>query len=217
VGCGRVGFEVVSVDAGGDVFDAGALDAGPSIDAAVDVDADRGDAALDGGLPDAGPPDGGPRPMFGPPTLVAELNTALGEVDLTLTGDELEIFFITRAVPGIWTATRPSLSSPWSAARQFTELLGEGDGDPEVSTDGLRMRFTSTRPGGAGSSDLWESTRPDRDSAWATSTPLVIAGSIPAIDDLFEQGNQLPRVRPLCVVVAFQRADRPSARLSVLP
>jgi Tol biopolymer transport system component len=35
------------------------------------------------------------------------------------------------------------------------------------------MRFTSTRPGGAGSSDLWESTRPDRDGAWATPTPLT--------------------------------------------
>ncbi len=47
--------------------------------------------------------------------------------------------------------------------------------NPQISADGLTLYFSSTRPGGAGGNDIWQSTRATRSSPWmppANVTPL---------------------------------------------
>jgi Tol biopolymer transport system component len=53
------------------------------------------------------------------------------------------------------------------------------DDDPDLSPDLLEIYFTSDRAGGAGSCDIWTSTRPDLASAWAVpqSVPVINSGA----------------------------------------
>jgi hypothetical protein len=41
------------------------------------------------------------------------------------------------------------------------------DSNPRLSFDGLTLYFTSDRPGGQGSLDLWVTTRPSKDAPWS--------------------------------------------------
>jgi len=57
-----------------------------------------------------------------------------------------------------WVTTRASRSSPWSApVHPGPELNTAGDeAKADFSADGGTLLFMSTRPGGAGSLDIWE-------------------------------------------------------------
>ena len=51
------------------------------------------------------------------------------------------------------------------------------DSDPSISTDGLRLFFSSNRPGGGyGNWDIWVVTRTDADGDW--STPVNLGRSV---------------------------------------
>jgi hypothetical protein len=96
---------------------------------------------------------------FGPPTIVAELNTAANDQMPNVSRDGLEIVFASDLgnTPGmfdIWTATRASTSDSWSSP---TKLGGEvntaaSETRPSLSGDGRRLHF-----GRLG--DIWVSTR----------------------------------------------------------
>lgn len=61
---------------------------------------------------------------------------------------------------------------------QLVEALSDpdhSDNDPSLTADLLEVVFASRRPGGAGSQDLWTSTRASLDAEWAPPTPLTIA------------------------------------------
>ena len=71
----------------------------------------------------------------------------------------------------IWRSTRADRQSPWETPTPVVELnTVNGDLSPGISLDGLTL--FSARSGGAGL-DLWQTTRPDRGSAWGT--PVRIA------------------------------------------
>ena len=46
------------------------------------------------------------------------------------------------------------------------------DGVPSISADGLELYFSSGRPGGYGSLDIWVTTRPTKDDPWGTPVNL---------------------------------------------
>jgi hypothetical protein len=102
---------------------------------------------------------------FNTPVLVAELNTAANEFGPSLTADGLRIYFTTDRPGGlgstdIWTATRPNWSSPFGTATPVTELNSTAaDRDTRVSPDNLVFFFSSGRPGGVGTDDLWMASR----------------------------------------------------------
>ncbi len=104
---------------------------------------------------------------FGPPTVVAGLNSAANEQRPNVRErDGLEIFFDSNRAPGLggpdlWTSTRASLSDPWSAPVNLGPVVNSSatDARPSLSWDGTALYFHSNRPGGSGGVDLWVTTR----------------------------------------------------------
>ena len=124
---------------------------------------------------DLGPP---PSQPFGAPVLIAELNSPDGDDDPTLTADELEIVFeSTRGGSSrLWHSVRATTAASWPAPTPITELDGWLANTPELSRDGLRLRFSTN-------GDVFLTTRFDRASAWEAP---VIAADITTAD--FESG-----------------------------
>jgi Tol biopolymer transport system component len=73
-----------------------------------------------------------------------------------------DIYVSTRTAEGEW-----SIVTPVSALN--TPAI---DKQPAISRDGLQLIFSSTRPGGLGSGDLWISTRDTVNEGWGTPVNL---------------------------------------------
>ena len=116
---------------------------------------------------------------FGEPQVIAALAApGYDDDDPTVTGDRLELYFDSDRPGGagmgdIYVSTRPSPSSPWGAPSLVAGInSGSRETTPEVSRDGLRLHFSSARPGGLGGLDIYMCTRPNRSSPW--STPVAV-------------------------------------------
>lgn len=127
-----------------------------------------------------------PDETFGPAVLAAELSSAADDRGPALRRDGLEIFFTSNR-PGsllnlqlkpsydIWTATRPSISDPWSTPVNLDPSGGLGintgkhEGGPSLSFDATTLYFQAAqRSGNLGVGcpnaatcffDIWVSTR----------------------------------------------------------
>jgi len=113
-----------------------------------------------------------PTTMFGAPIALSTLNSIDSDDDPTLTDDQLEIIFQSGrgGQNRLWHSIRASTIDPWPAPTPITELDGIATNTPELSRDGLRLRFAL--PGIAGPEDLYEVSRPDRASPWGNLKPL---------------------------------------------
>jgi hypothetical protein len=105
---------------------------------------------------------------FGPGTPVAELNDlpAYSDFGPAVRRDGLEIIFTSTRPLGLgssdlWTAMRGTTSAPWSAPVNLAILNSpQADfGKTTFSFDGTAFYFSSSRPGGFGSNDLYVTTR----------------------------------------------------------
>ncbi len=104
---------------------------------------------------------------FGPPSLVAGLNTPSDDARPNVRErDGLEIFFDSTRTGGVggvdlWTSTRESVSDPWSAPTNLGPVVNSTvtDQRPSLSWDGTALYFQSNRSGGSGGMDLWVTTR----------------------------------------------------------
>lgn len=131
----------------------------------------------------------GAPPRFAPPTLVAELSDPAIDEDPTLTGDLLELFFMsTRAGDrDIWTSRRATADAPWDPPTRVAELDSPAsDWAPAVSLDGLRIWFATDRDD-VGRGQLWRATRASRAAGWDPPAPVaeLASGSVdfaPAVD-----------------------------------
>ena len=85
------------------------------------------------------------------PVPVAGLRDDTDDIqDPALTGDELEIYFVspTGGVNDIWSSRRTSATGAWGPSALVTELASTGnDEDPDLSDDGLTIHFASDRAG----------------------------------------------------------------------
>jgi hypothetical protein len=96
--------------------------------------------------------------------LSREINTARGESPGTLSADGLAFFFDREhgndwQTFDMWVSQRDTLSSPWKPAVVLPEpvnVSGANDGFAWLSPDGTSLYFSSDRPGGYGSFDLWQ-------------------------------------------------------------
>jgi hypothetical protein len=103
---------------------------------------------------------------FEPAFPVQELNTPLIDERPNVRRDGLEIFFDSNR-PGsagstdLWVATRVTTADPWSAPVNLGPAINTASAEtrPSLSFDGFTLYFGSNRPGGAGSSDIYVSTR----------------------------------------------------------
>lgn len=103
---------------------------------------------------------------YSPPVPVAELSSPNSDY-AAVRKDGLEVILSSDRPGGLggggdlWTSTRASTSDPWAVPVLLTVLSSpdwEG-GHMSFSFDGRAFYFTSTRPGGFGSRDLYVATR----------------------------------------------------------
>lgn len=116
-----------------------------------------------------------------PVNLGAPVNSPDGEMNATLSADELSLYFVSTRVGGlggadIWVSRRTSPDSPWETPVN----LGPGvnspglEAAPSLSIDGHLLFFSSARPGGHGSNDIYVARRADKndDLGWGPATSL---------------------------------------------
>ena len=101
--------------------------------------------------------------QYGLAELVAELSTASIEGQPNLRRDGLEIFFFSNRQGNndIYSATRASVTDPWSTPTNLGPTVNSSASEtrPSLSWDGTTLYFGSNRPGGEGDSDHYVTTR----------------------------------------------------------
>ena len=116
-----------------------------------------------------------------PVNLGAPVNSAANEMNAALSPDELSLYFVSTRGGGlggadIWVSRRASLDGPWGDPVNLGPgVNGPGlDAAPVVSLDGHLLSFSSDRPGGHGSNDIYVAHRTDKsdDLAWGPAVNL---------------------------------------------
>ena len=127
-----------------------------------------------------------------PVSLGAPPNTAAaGELCPSTSPDGKSLFFFSDRPDGqggndLWVSHRKSRKDQWGEPRN----LGPGVNTPYddsaawLSPDGYELFFTSDRPGGAGSLDLWITRRYNRDDDFAWQTPINLGPVNSASNDM---------------------------------
>jgi Tol biopolymer transport system component len=114
--------------------------------------------------------------LFSAPVLVTGLLETTDLIqDPSLSPDELEIYFaaLKNGTYDIWMSTRLTTSSPWASAVVVSELsTNSADFEPDLSSDGLTIYFSSDRPGGDPNYRIWVAQRQKRTDPWGV--PQVV-------------------------------------------
>jgi Tol biopolymer transport system component len=109
------------------------------------------------------------------------VNSAAAETGPALSPDGLSLYFSSDRTGGfglrdIWVTQRATVNADWGAPQHLGPPVNTASDDfvPSFSADGHWMFFASTRPGGFGGPDLYQSYRPDihDDFGWETPTNL---------------------------------------------
>ena len=107
-----------------------------------------------------------PSGTFGPASLVAELSSPGLDQRPSIRFDGLEMFFFSDRPGGfgavdLWVSTRATILDVWSAPTNLGPIVNTifGEAQPYISSDRQTLFFTSARPGGFGSQDIWMTTR----------------------------------------------------------
>ncbi len=116
-----------------------------------------------------------------PVNLGAPVNSSANDMNAALSPDELSLYFVSTRAGGlggadIWVSRRASLYSPWEEPVNLgANVNGSGvDASPALSIDGHLLFFSSDRPGGYGSNDIYVSRRADKsdDLSWGPAVNL---------------------------------------------
>ena len=121
-------------------------------------------------------------PWQEPVNLGPVVNSAGREMEPSISGDGLELYF------GCWTdyvlrvCTRPSQDAPWSspvkigppvgAQEDYPSVGGNDAWGPDISADGLSLYFASSRGGGYGQDDIWVARRATTADPWTAPENL---------------------------------------------
>ncbi|MGD8569597.1 MAG: hypothetical protein PVJ39_16040 [Gammaproteobacteria bacterium] len=102
------------------------------------------------------------------------INSLYFDAGPSLSGDGLTLVFFSgrpgdTGAPNLYITTRASVSDPWSAPTSLGASVNSDGVDvaPDISCDGLRIYFHSTRNGGY---DIWMTERANLTGAWTTPT-----------------------------------------------
>lgn len=106
-----------------------------------------------------------------------------------ISSDGLSLYFASTRGGGagesdLWLCRRDSIDDRWGTAERLPESINTKfqDSEPALSADQLTLIFTSDRPGGIGSKDLWALTRPTVKAPWGVPGNLGPAVNTPGDD-----------------------------------
>jgi hypothetical protein len=115
-------------------------------------------------------------PWEKPVNLGPIVNSSGSEVEPSISGDGVELYFACYDDWNLRVCTRPSKDAPWSNKAKIGPPVGSdgpamevGSNDaygPDISADGLSLYFCSTRVGGYGQSDIWMTKRAAKNDPW---------------------------------------------------
>ena len=128
------------------------------------------------------------------------INSSFADGNPDISADGLTLLFNSRR-PGygdqdIWLSTRATTDEAWSEPVNLGPPINGPyfDSQPSVSTDGLSLFFSSTRPGGYGEEDTWLSTRATTNDPWSEPVnlgPIVNSPSWDRGPDISSDGLRL--------------------------
>lgn len=116
-----------------------------------------------------------------PQNIGATVNSPDNESGACVAPNGLSLYFSSSRAGGqggidLWVSQRSTLTSAWGAPQNLGTTINTGDIEnlPTLSSDGKTMFFTSSRPGGFGSSDIYMTTRinPNDDFSWTAPVNL---------------------------------------------
>lgn len=120
---------------------------------------------------------------FSQPVNVPVINSASSETGPFLSADGLTLYFGSNRPGGpsstnIWAASRPTLDDPFGEPSVLAELdIGASVEAPSLSDDELTIYFDGE---GAGMTDLYVASRPDRGQDFSAPTPVTELNSASA-------------------------------------
>ena len=118
-------------------------------------------------------------PLGEPINLGSTLNSASYDTSPSVSSDGLRLYFGSTRPGGqgnddLWVAKRATINDPWGEPVNLGPNVNSGRGEwcPSISADGLELYFESNRPAGSGQSDLWLTTRREKDDDWGIPVNL---------------------------------------------
>jgi len=114
-------------------------------------------------------------PWNPPRKLGPAINSARWQQMGSISADELELYLASNRPSldiysdyDLWVSRRATRQDDWGMPVNLGPRINSPYEDmaPIISSDGLTLLFTSERPGGCGSRDIWVTTRSTRESPW---------------------------------------------------
>lgn len=115
---------------------------------------------------------------WGPPLLEGDLNSTEGDFHATSTSLELDLILSSNRSGGagardFYSTTRKNQTDPWGIPVALTELnTTSGEGSAHLGPAGSWFFFSSNRPGGSGSNDMYWTVRPSLGTSFETPQSL---------------------------------------------
>ena len=114
-----------------------------------------------------------------PVNLGPKVNTSQGDGCAHISADGLELYFDSNRSGGygswdIWITTRQTKDDSWGQPTKLGPPINTSffEGRVSISSDGLELYFSSNRPGGYGSDDIWVSRRMTNNDSWGEPSNL---------------------------------------------
>jgi len=114
-----------------------------------------------------------------PVNLGAPVNTSSWEGVPSISADGLSLFISSNRSGGsggmdIWISTRETIDDPWGTPANLGQKVNSVNDDwsQSISASGLKLYFSSNRPGGSGNEDLWITMRATTDDEWSIPVNL---------------------------------------------
>jgi len=109
-----------------------------------------------------------------PVNLGPTINSPVATYGVSISSDGLSLYFDRGGVGDIWLTTRATKNDDWGTPVNLGPTVNStaDDWGPNISADGLLLSFTSKRPGGYGSNDIWVTTRETIHDPWGTPVNL---------------------------------------------
>jgi hypothetical protein len=109
-------------------------------------------------------------PWQEPVNLGPLINTSQDNIEPSISGDGLELYFSSPDDPFTRVSRRSSKDAPWGNPNILRELGSAWR--PDISFDGLTLYFESDRNDGCGGADIWVTTRVTKDDPWVEPVNL---------------------------------------------